>query len=386
MEAFFNNSMVFIFFFAMLSIFNYTDMRMEQRLSIIYVSVCAMTLLGTIGARTAYLFLFLALFCYLEIFTTDTKKLQILVNPFYKLIDCFYLAFSQYGLFFVLVSVGFLSNTLILWVGKYAIVLKAASLVFLAVAITNTLRQKFVLNTFKDMYWIFNQYPIYQVEFDKELNQACYILTAIEDKRYFERKGYTILDGKHLASAIKRKLRKKSLGQKIRTTTNFIGGIITFKRGYSTIPMQLVRSLGVKRGYECRIRRKFYELIYPQMFFGGMRREMEEARTTNRNKFNQYLLYIYFHVVKTDLGDGRYRSFLGVFDSKNKGKKQKDIQQCSKEGIFIACMGLSGRAKKINEESIDYYLESIPGTLDRHTILELKAKMMSRPYGGNYLL
>ena len=49
-------------------------------------------------------------------------------------------------------------------------------------------------------------------------------------------------------------------------------------------------------------------------------------------------------------------------------------------------MGLSDRAKKINEESIDYYLESIPGTLDRQTILELKAKMMSRPYGGNYLL
>ena len=78
-------------------------------------------------------------------------------------------------------------------------------------------------------------------------------------------------------------------------------------------------------------------------------------------------------------------SFLGVFDSKNKGKQQKDIQQCSKEGIFIACMGLSGRAKKINEESIDYYLESIPGTLDRQTILELKANMMNKPHNGNYL-
>ena len=48
-------------------------------------------------------------------------------------------------------------------------------------------------------------------------------------------------------------------------------------------------------------------------------------------------------------------------------------------------MGLSGRAKKISEESIHYYLESIPGILDRQTILELKANMVSKPYNGNYL-
>jgi len=48
-------------------------------------------------------------------------------------------------------------------------------------------------------------------------------------------------------------------------------------------------------------------------------------------------------------------------------------------------MGLSGRAKKINEESIDYYLESIPGTLNRQTILEMKANMMNKPHNGNYL-
>ena len=182
MEAFFNNSVVFIFFFAMLSIFNYTDMRMEQRLGIIYVSVYAMTLLGTIGAKTAYLFLFLTLFCYLEIFTSDTKKLQLLVNPIYKLIDCLYLAFAQYGLFCVLLSVSCLSYTMTQWAGKYSLMLKALSFVFLCIAITNVLQRKFVIKTFKDMFWIFDQHPIYQVDFNKALNQASLILVAIEDR------------------------------------------------------------------------------------------------------------------------------------------------------------------------------------------------------------
>lgn len=385
MEDFFNNSTLFLFFFAMLSIFNYTDMRMEQRLSVIYISVYAMTMLGTIGTKTAYLFLFLTLFCYLEIFTTDTRKLQLLVNPIYKLVDCIYLAFAQYNLFYVLLAVSCLSYTLTQRFGRLAAFFKVLSLPILCVAITKVLQQKFSLKTFRDMYRVFDQYPIYQVDFNDKLDQASDILVTIEDRRYFEREGYTFLDIKHLTQAIKRKLKDKNFKEKCSSGKKFIGDIVTFRRGYSTIPMQIIRSLGIERGYDCKIRRKIYELLYPKMFFDGMKREMDVVRAENRYKFEEYLLYIYFHVTKTDMGDGYYRNFLGVFDAKHHGKEGKNIYDCTNEGIFIACMGLSGRARKISADNIDYYLQWIPVYLNKRKILNMKEKMMSKPYNGNYL-
>lgn len=383
-EAFFDNSMIFIFFFAMLSIFNYTDMRMEQRLSIIYISVYAMTVLGTIGTKTAYLFLFLTLFCYLEIFTTDTRKLQLLVNPIYKLVDCLYLALAQYSLFFILLAVSCLSYTLAQLVGKFILVFKVLSLIFLCIAVTKVLQQEFTLKTFRDMYWIFDQYPIYQVDFNDKLDQVSDILVTIEDRRYFERAGYTFLDVEHLTQAVKRKLKNKSFKEKCHSGKKFIGDIVTFKRGYSTIPMQIIRSLGIERGYDCKIRRKIYELLYPKMFLDGMRKSMKNVRAQQREKFDQYLLYIYFHVVQTDLGKG-YRNFLSVFDTSGHTKEQKDIYDCSNEGVFIACMGLSKRAIRINEETVDYYSQWLPVYLNKQKILSMKANMMNKPYNGNYL-
>ena len=71
-----------------------------------------------------------------------------------------------------------------------------------------------------------------------------------------------------------------------------------------------------------------------------------------------------------------------LFASKN----EKDIYDCTNEGIFIACMGLSKRATNITPENIDYYLQSIENVqLDAEIICDMVEKMMDRPYDGNYL-
>ena len=68
-------------------------------------------------------------------------------------------------------------------------------------------------------------------------------------------------------------------------------------------------------------------------------------------------------------------------------KNKKDIYDCSNEGIFIACMGLSKRAKKINGNNIDVYLSNIDRNVDinRNEVLKMVSEMMSKPYKGNYL-
>ena len=92
-------------------------------------------------------------------------------------------------------------------------------------------------------------------------------------------------------------------------------------------------------------------------------------------------------MVNTFLGDATFSKFLNAFDMQYRNKNKKDIYECSNEGIFIACMGLSKRANKINRNNIDYYLSFIEGLdLDGEVICEMVSKMMSRPYEGNYLL
>ena len=70
-----------------------------------------------------------------------------------------------------------------------------------------------------------------------------------------------------------------------------------------------------------------------------------------------------------------------------KNKNRKDIYECSNEGIFIACMGLSKRALRINENTIDYYMNFIDYsvTLDSDKILKMVNVMMDKPFNGNYL-
>lgn len=73
----------------------------------------------------------------------------------------------------------------------------------------------------------------------------------------------------------------------------FIQNIFDESRGYSTVPMQLVRSLGIKRGYNYKYRRKIFEILYSRMFFKGIERMLNEDQVAQRQYFKKYLIYIF---------------------------------------------------------------------------------------------
>ena len=83
----FNENTLFVFFFAMVAIYNYSALKEYQRMAIIYISVYALAALDIISIKLGLLFLIVALFCFFEIFTTDEMKFKILVNPIYKTIN-----------------------------------------------------------------------------------------------------------------------------------------------------------------------------------------------------------------------------------------------------------------------------------------------------------
>lgn len=76
----FNENTLFVFFFAMVAIYNYSALKEYQRMAIIYISVYALAALDIISIKLGLLFLIVALFCFFEIFTTDEMKFKIFVK------------------------------------------------------------------------------------------------------------------------------------------------------------------------------------------------------------------------------------------------------------------------------------------------------------------
>lgn len=390
MESLFNENIIFIFFFGMIAIYNYSDLKEYQRMAIIYISVYALTVLNIIGVKLAVVLLVISLFCFFEIFTSDEMKFKILINPIYKVVDFVYISFSQYAFGGMCCALLMLRIELPESLSEQNVVFKILSFLFMAWTLTATLQQKYVIHTFGEMYKIFTWFPINKIEFNEKLDEACSILVSIEDKIYFERKAYSFFSLKYILGILNNKISAQHGNKKIvyviSAGNRFIRNIFNESRGYSTIPMQLVRSLGIKRGYNYKYRRKIFEILYSRMFFKGIERMLNEDQVAQRQCFKKYLLYIYFHKVNTFLGDATFSKFLNAFDMKYNKKNDKDIYDCSNEGIFIACMGLSKRADCITEENINYYLKSIDNVkLDPDIICDMVKNMMKRPYEGNYL-
>ena len=390
METLFNENIIFVFFFAMIAIYNYSDLKEYQRMSIIYITVYALMVLDIIGIKLAFFLLIVSLFSFFEIFTSDEMKFKILVNPIYKMVDFMYISFFQYAFGGMCLALLMLRIKLPEPLSEQEVIFKILSFLFMVWTLTITLQQKYVIHTFGEMYKIFTWFPINKIKFNEKLNEACSILVSIEDREYFERKAYSFFSLKYILKILKNKISVRRGKEKIvcifSAGNSFIRNIFDEDRGYSTIPMQLVRSLGIKRGYNCKYRRKIFEILYSRMFFKGIVRMLNEDQVAQRQYFKQYLLYIYFHKVNTFLGDATFSKFLNAFDMKYNKQNDKDIYDCTNEGIFIACMGLSKRATNITKENIKYYLQSIDNVeLNPDIICNMVDNMMDRPYEGNYL-
>lgn len=333
MDSLFNGNVVFIFFFSMIAIFNYSNLKESQRITIMYITIYSLVATKGISVRMALLLLFLTMFFFLEILTKDEIKFKILVNPFYKIADCIYLSFSEYAVLEIILAVVLCGYRFTIFSDFVTVIIKIISLITLATAITITLQQKYVIKSFNEMYRVFQDFPIQKVEYNEKLNQACDILVSIEDRTYFERKGYTFLSFDAIKCIIKRKHELMTFFQKIKYTrnagVNFVRHVLKEDRGYSTIPMQLIRSLGIECGYNYKYRRKVFEFLYARMFFNGIKKFYDEAMVSEKKNFKKYLLYIYFHTVNTFLGDAKFSKFLNAFDMQYDKPNKKDIYDFS---------------------------------------------------------
>lgn len=386
MESLFNNSYVMIYFFTIVTIFNYERLEEEQSIGIMYILLYSMLFLNpkTISLGMAVALLLASMFCVVEFLTQDKDKYILLGNPLYKLVDCLLRAFTQFHLLWILLAYLCLAGSHHLFDGGTTIrhIGVAVSMILLLVGINDMLKQKFRIAPVGDMLQVFKQYPINEFSLDKVNLHGFGILVALEDDTYWERESDT-----YLSEAMVRHVLSKRLGpwapsrerrrEMWHLVKSFVINTLHHKRGYSTLQMQLVRSVGVESGYNCAVRRKIFELVYTPMFMRSLRYYYEVHKYAHREEWKRYLLYIYMLSVNTFLGeDIRFQHFYKAFDFH--GTHKGDLSGWSDEGIFIACLGLNKRTKNLNPETVDYYMSLVPVTLDRDTILE-----MSRDYAGN---
>ncbi len=108
-----------------------------------------------------------------------------------------------------------------------------------------------------------------------------------------------------------------------------------YMRGYSTIEMQLIRTLAVIDGYSSHVfQRKAYEMIYSKIFFSSLRSFYKYHHYINISQYKYYLIYLYIRVAPVRLNKKLYKSILDLYNKKN-------INEIEIEEFYIWTLGLS---------------------------------------------
>ena len=118
------------------------------------------------------------------------------------------------------------------------------------------------------------------------------MLVAFEDKTFFNRNedSHTVLSPLIMAGAFKY-INKNTLSRPFQVIRKI------FSRGYGTIEMQLIRNIGVERGYDtCVLRRKAFEIIYSTIIFNSYRRQFSKDSDSVRN-YKYWVLWCYMQKV-----------------------------------------------------------------------------------------
>lgn len=353
MEKLLGDSLFIIYFVVGFSIICYSNFKVAQKVMILYAVTYTACFLNILDSKAALMMATILLFVYFEYLTEDQEKLKIVKKFRYKIMDALFLMFFQYQYFSFLMAILLqtyrITNAITLTPWKT--VCLAISILCISLCIHGTSVQKFEIASVTEIMKIINQYPVYHFPYEEIEPMKYFILTNIEDKSFFDRANtYNFLSWEFLLYRWKRFINcisRLNIKEKIARTSDVVRHyIIRTKhiRGYSTLEMQLMRNIGLINGYNCVLRRKIFEFTYTNIFLTSLKSYFYDNFYSNRGHYKEYLLWLYFHTVKTRINGKAVKPMSLAFETEK-------TEKWSNEGVFVACMGLSD--KKLN----DYYIE-----------------------------
>ncbi len=379
MEQLFGDNLIIIYFIVGLGIICYSNFNTQQRIMLMYTITYVCCFLNILDSKVALVMMSFLLFIYLEYLTEDYYKLKIIRKIPYKIVDSMFLMIFQYYYVFFICAVLLQTDYARMLIGwrRYGEICKAASFLMAFFCIHETSIQRFETLTITDMMKVINENPVYQFPYNEIEADKYTILTEIEDKSYFDRKNsynffslefvkYRIL---RFRTYIKCYHGKEKLKRVINVVEHY--AVVTKHiRGYSTIEMQLIRNIGLRTGYNCVIRRKIFEFVYTKIFFSSLKQFFIDNYYNNRSHYKEYLLWLYFRVVKTKI-NGK------AIQPASKAFINDKMESWSKEGIFIVCMGLSGKGNEYYSYS-PYYEIIQDNDMDERKITKMYKDIKSQ--------
>lgn len=375
----FNNNSIYVYFLSCIVIFNYQHFSKCQKISLIYATTIAMELISGYSCTVTLTMLFISMFILEEYLSDDKVKCELLSNFWYKIID------FVYQFVFIDMGVGIVVNIVLsgkwllnLWKQKDFSVelIYGLNIVILLTTIHFLNTSKFELYDFGVIKGYFDKYDGKKIRWDdKELQHKFEVMVELEDKSYFNReKSYNWLSWefvkyKYHAYKINREYKKmyrekrslkaiatrifslikkrrlcryfiKKMNLKIKesewSVKEFFQRVKKKIRGCSTLEMQLIRNIGIKKGYKkCVIRRKIYEFFYTYLFFNGLKSYYENTQNNKKKEFKKFILYVYLHSIKLSLFGNEFKTIDKLFVSEK-------VSEWDIDEFYVAILSLTG--------------------------------------------
>lgn len=334
MEDLFQNNYTILFivalFYASIAGITFTQ---NLRMALIYALSLLVLLFGEIDALAIMAGATIIAFLSLEVFSVD-KKLIKFFPVRYKVIDFGFKYIIEYYYWLFLISFAFL------YIGKSAneVLFKLSSyiigILLMAVLLLFVSRAKFSTCTVDEMITkLTDKCNINNCDNLSRNIKKYEILSYLEDRSFFERGERThIIPIEKVEENLRRRI----------TIKNFRHPIINLKklirRGYGTIEMQLIRTIGVEFGsYNCRIRRKVFEVIYSNLIFNSYINLLGKKSDARANVEN-WIIQNYIENVSVRFGANKT-----YYPSEKNTIKQifgRSIENITEEEFFVWCLGL----------------------------------------------
>lgn len=383
----FAGNIIILYFIFVISVITIDKFNEKQRIAIIYMCSYGILWDKHVSKRLLLGLLIVMIFLMLEYFTQDEKKLAILKKFHYKIVDFAYMSTFQYKLWAILLAISIRTNLIKGFCPNYPWVFDILSFVIFFIALHWMFNISEEYHTFTEMYNRIWEYPYYKLVQEEGLDQGISeefkkrmdIIVDFEDRLYWARKKtYTIASLEYLRAWYKDKHALR--GRRARESVSFIGVLkafiifpiriikfffsiirkafrlfhyiaMFFRRGHSTLPMQMIRILGYKHGlvfgtsttkfkYYKIFKRKIYELLYARMFFEGFKQYISVELCSGIKYYREYIVYLYPHIVQTTVKKA-YVPAAKLF-AKSNGTIQK-MSEWNIDQVINMSLGFCGR-------------------------------------------
>lgn len=314
----------------------------NKKIIVIYIFIVILAIFKILSIKIMLGIFLITFFLYFEILIDDYYKPIILKNPLYKLIDFLYLLILKYYFLFFVVLLLLISQKFN-WVYEilnlnnswcHTIVFFVFIVLFLLLIIIISGRS-FELKSFSEM--VENMKKVDFDNFQILTDDKKRILFYLEDRTFESRKNsYTILCSTYI-----KKYRKKI----IKLLKNPFKCFKYFKRGYSTIEMQLFRSISVRDGYEKKFIRKITELIYTPMFFKSFKNylKLNYAKVSD-NYYKDYIIACYLNWAIVFYNGHKFKNIKSLFAG------IKGVPSKSDFLFYVLCLSNKSSRISLNKE------------------------------------